>query len=269
MTIIRVDKSAGRWEAIPVALINDPRLSLEARGFAAWLMTRGESWEVQARTLPKLLNVGRDRAQRFLRELEATGYLTRHCSRGADGRWVWASTFTPTPTANGFPVNGSPPRGSPVNGKPVHIDKTRKSSRLRTTTTRSSEGETDVIAADLRIPELLEGDYLASTLQCLRACPLELRQPVLDEVAGLDAKGDIRRNRIALLSSLVSAARGGTFVAAASIEHAHRVARRKQSIAVNAQPPPRQPLTDEERQIVRQRVAKLRSVMTSPNFESS
>jgi len=60
MTIIRVDKSAGRWEAIPVALINDARLSLDTRGFAAWLMTRGDNWKVQAEALPHLLGIGRE-----------------------------------------------------------------------------------------------------------------------------------------------------------------------------------------------------------------
>jgi hypothetical protein len=84
-TILRVDKKAGRWEAIPVALIADDRLGFDTRGFAVWLISKPDGWEIRAGALPYLLkdctamrgHVGRDKARRFLRELERGGYLVR------------------------------------------------------------------------------------------------------------------------------------------------------------------------------------------------
>jgi hypothetical protein len=56
-SILRVDRSAGGWEAIPAALINDDRLGLDTRGFAAWLLARPGGWEIRATALPRLLSI--------------------------------------------------------------------------------------------------------------------------------------------------------------------------------------------------------------------
>ena len=80
-TILRVDKQAGRWEAVPVVLITDERLGFDTRGFAAWLVSKPDGWEIRAGALPYLLkdrtapwgHVGRDKSRRFMRELERAG----------------------------------------------------------------------------------------------------------------------------------------------------------------------------------------------------
>ena len=112
-SILRVDKAAGRWEAVPVMLLQDTRLSFDTRGFAAWLLARPPNWEIRAEALPHLLNdnsrpghVGRDKARRFLRELERAGYLTRSRTRRPDGCWVWDNVFTPVPTIDGSAAHG-------------------------------------------------------------------------------------------------------------------------------------------------------------------
>src|SRR5271169_1292565 len=131
-SILRVDKSAGCWEAVPTSLINDARLGLDTRGFAAWLLARPEGWQIRASSLPHLLksrsrHVGRDRARRFLRELERAGYLTRTRYRTADGRWIWDNAFRPTSavsTIDAFSVDGSA-----VDRKHVDLIHTLSSSR--------------------------------------------------------------------------------------------------------------------------------------------
>ena len=55
----------------------------DTRGFAAWLLARPGGWEIRATALPRLLSsgasrVGREKAQRFLRELERAASLTRN-----------------------------------------------------------------------------------------------------------------------------------------------------------------------------------------------
>lgn len=105
--IIRVARHQGRWEAIPRALIEDARLSFEARWFAIWLTARPPGWEIRAGALPRLLidrtrcsgHLGRDASKRLLRELETAGYLVRRRRRGARGRWVWESSFDPARTS--------------------------------------------------------------------------------------------------------------------------------------------------------------------------
>ena len=130
-TIIRVDKAAGRWEAVPLSLLQDTRLSFDTRGFAAWLLARPPGWEIRARALPYLLkdnssrgHVGRDKARRILRELEQAGYLMRSRTRSANGCWIWHSVFTAVSTIDGLPVDGSSGEGSSVDGRGVDKDHT-------------------------------------------------------------------------------------------------------------------------------------------------
>src|SRR5450759_1883116 len=122
-TILRVDKKAGRWEAIPLALIADDRLGFDTRGFAVWLISKPDGWEIRAAALPYLLkdstatrgHVGRDKARRFLRELERSGYLVRTRTRGNNGRWLWRSVFTATSlTIDALAVDGSTADGKGV-----------------------------------------------------------------------------------------------------------------------------------------------------------
>ncbi len=54
-TIICVDKSAGNWDAIPRDLIDDDRLSLEARAVAMWFLSRPKDWEIRPAAMPFLL----------------------------------------------------------------------------------------------------------------------------------------------------------------------------------------------------------------------
>ena len=238
MSIIRVDKSAGRWEAVPVALTNDARLSLETRGLAAWFMTRPTNWRIQAGALSGLLAVGRDKVKRMLRELEVAGYLVRSRSHDSEGRWVWESTFSPIPAIDVFPVDGESVDGKPidgravdgesvdgrstdgpaVDGKGVDISKTGRTTRSRTTTEVVPEDGCSNQDVPLRFPEVLSGDLQGVSSRYLEACPTSLRQAVLDEVAGLAQRSRIRGSPVGLLRALVESARSGTFVAAAGLE---------------------------------------------------
>lgn len=276
MSIIRVDKSAGRWEAIPVALTNDARLSLEGRGLAAWFMTRPTNWQIQAGALSGLLSIGRDRVKRLLRELEDAGYLVRARSHDADGRWVWESTFTPIPTIDVFPVDGEsvdgktgdgPPvdgraaAGSAVDGKGVDISKTGRTTRLKTTTEEDNEGCSP--SGALHFPEVLSGGLQEAASRCLEGCPDDLRQAVLDEIAGLAKSSRIRGSAVGLLRALVASARRGAFVPAAGIEigRARRPARSERSVPTPEKA--RVSMSDVEREEVKRKLAALRNKLVT------
>lgn len=225
-SILRVDKSAGRWEAVPTSLINDARLGFDTRGFAAWLLARPEGWEIRASALPHLLksgsgHVGRDKARRFLRELERAAYLTRTRRRAADGRWIWDSVFKPTSpgsTIDALSVGGSAVDGSTVDGKGVDITQTRNTSRLdqsihcKTTTTGTPEPA--VVVGDsmgVKFPDFISGNCLASARKLVAQCPAEYRQALLDELGAMVADGVVR-HPVGLLKRLIDSAKAGQFV---------------------------------------------------------
>jgi hypothetical protein len=231
-TILRVDKQAGRWEAVPVALISDERLGFDTRGFAVWLMSKPDGWEIRAGAMPYLLrdrnaargHIGRDKARRFLRELEGTGYLARTRTRGENGRWRWHSVFTASSlTIDALAVDGSSVDGSSVDGKGVDIDQTHNySTRIQSIHNQPTAGATQEVVGPTKatlIPSVLSGAYLASARALIDACPVEQRQPVLDEVAALHDRGAIRGSPVGLLHRLVERANQGTFTPSYSIPY--------------------------------------------------
>jgi hypothetical protein len=227
--IIRVDKSAGNWDAIPRTLIDDDRLSLEARAVAMWFLSRPPGWEIRATALPFLLkdatrcsgHVGRDFAQRMLRELKLCGYLKRTRTQTSSGQWCWQSVFDPAPagpTMDGLTVNGSSVDGKPVDGKGVDIQQTNESrlNQYKPTTT-TAETETDVarrsqvvVPRDIRYPECVGGERLAAARAIIETCPTEHRQAVLDELDAMHAARRVR-SPMGLLHRLVERANEGKF----------------------------------------------------------
>jgi hypothetical protein len=222
-TILRVDKQAGRWEAIPVALITDERLGFDTRGFAVWLVSKPDGWEIRAGALPYLLkdrtatrgHVGRDKARRLLRELERAGYLVRTRTQGRNGRWVWRSVFTTSAlTIDALAVDGSSVDGSSVDGKGVGIYQTDNYRRIQSTLNQPTSGSNREAVGPTKetiLPIVLAGAYRAAARKLIAACPPEQGQAVLDEVAAVHARGAIRGSPIGLLHRLVERAHQGTF----------------------------------------------------------
>ncbi|MDP9019091.1 MAG: hypothetical protein M3N19_12325 [Candidatus Eremiobacteraeota bacterium] len=223
--MLRVDKRNGRWEAIPVELINDSRLEWDTRGIANWLIARPAGWEIRITALPNLLRnqsmgVGRQRLRRVLRELENAGYLTRSRHRLANGRWRWQCAFRPVPrraTIDGLAVGGTPVDGSATGGQPVDIHNTvrnitLKQTRLNTTTEARRGIANSGVELEIELPECLVGRLRAAALALIAECPACARQPVLDEIAAMHAKGKVR-SPIGLLRKLINCAKAGTFVA--------------------------------------------------------
>jgi hypothetical protein len=222
--VLRVDKNAGRWEAVPRDLMSDSRLGWDTRGFAAWLLFMPEGWQIRVGALPHLLRnkscaIGRETVRRFLRELSAAGYLVRSRRRLPSGVWFWESLFSPIAvkaTMGGLATGGSTTDGSAVGGQAVDTTKTLSHSRLHKsipneTTTQPASGPS-VVVADLKIeyPECLRGTRLAAARALIAACPQADRQAVLDEIAAMHAQNRVR-SPLGLLRRLVEAACAGIF----------------------------------------------------------
>lgn len=68
----------------------DDRLSFEARGILAYLLSKPDTWLVKVKDL-QFDYCGRDKVRRILDELAQAGYIEKpQRSRGQDGKWVWS-----------------------------------------------------------------------------------------------------------------------------------------------------------------------------------
>lgn len=86
------------YTAIPNHIHADDRLSLEARGFLALIMSMKEGWVFRRSNLMKTANIGRDKYRRIIRELQDAGYLeirNTHKGDGTFGGTEWIITDDP------------------------------------------------------------------------------------------------------------------------------------------------------------------------------
>ena len=77
----------GAWSRIPHALVDDLRLSSDARALMIYRLSRTNSWTLRWRDLQKRFGWSKSRFYSALTELTEHGYLARKQSRPADGRW--------------------------------------------------------------------------------------------------------------------------------------------------------------------------------------
>jgi hypothetical protein len=77
----------------------DSRLSWEARGVIAYVLSKSDNWKIRMDDLRKQGSSGRDVTRRILNELESAGYLTRERIRLAHGHFDWECTLYEKPLA--------------------------------------------------------------------------------------------------------------------------------------------------------------------------
>ena len=113
--IVRVERgSEYRYSTLAAEAMQDPRLSWEARGMLAYLLSKPDSWEVRIGHLVGQAPASKQKVQRILAELERCGYLERRRERDARGRFVWLSIVYERPqkrgqTAGAAAVPAGPP----------------------------------------------------------------------------------------------------------------------------------------------------------------
>lgn len=103
-----------RWTVIDNRILEDERLSWDARGLLAFLLSKPDKWAVNVTHLEGQSKAGRSKVRRILRELSDTGYLEYRTARGKGGLFGGTEII----------IHESPPRDrltdSPING---HTDK--------------------------------------------------------------------------------------------------------------------------------------------------
>lgn len=74
-----------KYAAIPNEAMRDKRLSAEARGVLAYLMTFSDDWTFHRDKVLEDMNLGRDRFQRLMGELKDAGYVQLQVVRADNG----------------------------------------------------------------------------------------------------------------------------------------------------------------------------------------
>lgn len=99
----------------------DDRLTLEARGLFALMVSLPENWEYTVSGLAVKAGCGKDKVRRLLRELQTVGYLVREQSHDAGGKFA-SNVYVLQDEAplSGNAVNGeNRQRQIPLTGKPL------------------------------------------------------------------------------------------------------------------------------------------------------
>lgn len=99
--------------------LNDPSLSLKAKGLWAFIMTKPDGWKITSRGLAGQLKEGRDSILGGLNELEDGGYLIRGEQRSYKGKFSTSdATLYETPnsvdTVTGKPTTDYPTTENPT-----------------------------------------------------------------------------------------------------------------------------------------------------------
>lgn len=113
-------RPARQYAAIPNAAMRDSRISIEARGLLALMMTYSDSWVFAVDHLRTVTGVGRDKLRNMLRELGEAGYLLREAMANEDGRFDgsrWIIVDDPTEAGRFGSGEGSPEQDVPDTAK--------------------------------------------------------------------------------------------------------------------------------------------------------
>ncbi|SGI69991.1 hypothetical protein [Mycobacterium tuberculosis] len=85
MATIRTVKNENPFVMLDKRPLEDTRLSWEAKGIHAYLMSKPDSWKINVKHLIKQSRNGRDAVYRIINELIAAGYIVRNQEKGDDG----------------------------------------------------------------------------------------------------------------------------------------------------------------------------------------
>jgi hypothetical protein len=127
MAIVR-NPNREHYTVIDNRVLNDPRLSWRARGMAAHLLSKPDTWEVMKQNLINESPDGRKVVEATLSELESFGYIEREVQqRGDRGRFDSATTVIHEVPMTGFPQRRKPvklqvaPRAETYNGEEAQV----------------------------------------------------------------------------------------------------------------------------------------------------
>jgi hypothetical protein len=126
---------------VPNAIYEDGLLSIEARGLLGYLLSRPHDWQVRLEHVQGVLNVGRDRLQRMIRELIDARYVECDDKQPRDDEQKFASynyivrdvpsvSFVPQPEKPLTASRGRETRNGVLSTKTTKTEETRERGRF-------------------------------------------------------------------------------------------------------------------------------------------
>jgi len=156
MAIIK-SRQAGDYTVIPNEILRS-KLSLEARGLLATLLSNSPDWVIYKTTLHKTFNIGREKLDRMFKELQDSGYIISvKRVNSENGRFEYDHVVYD------LPYNGEPLTEIPYTGLPSTVEQplinNKQTSTNKTSTNKTKEKsikkETtlfDEVVKDINIP---------------------------------------------------------------------------------------------------------------------
>lgn len=138
----RIRKPQGNYTIIPNGLIQDPNLSLKAKGLYALLASKPDKWEYHETALIKESRDSRDAFRGGVRELVEAGWIEKRQSKDGGGKYAVQEWFV---HIEAKPVDGLTVDGKSVYGKTVYG---------KTYTNKTNSNKTEVSKTDLSYPPL-------------------------------------------------------------------------------------------------------------------
>ena len=139
------------YAAIPNEAMRDKRLSAEARGTLALLMTYSDEWTFRREHLMEVLAMGRDKFQRVMKEVDDAGYVSQTPVRGDGGHLIGTTWIVHDEPTESLKIRSSAERpknrqpGAPTAGKPGPIRRTISEEDQKE---RNTEGADDLFSAN-------------------------------------------------------------------------------------------------------------------------
>jgi len=184
MSIIRVERMSQPYTMIANVTLQDTSVSLEARGLLTYLLSKPDTWAVVVTWLQVEMNVGREKLNRIIKELENAGYIETRVVR-TEGKFAeYERVVHESPNAVGFTVVGKAVSGLTDSDKSAPIKERVKKEQIveRNEVILASEN-LSVLMQELRVGIL--GDRFPETKRQKEMMAVLVRQHGEDTVRGV------------------------------------------------------------------------------------
>ena len=148
MAVFRVEKSRD-YTVMSNCHLRDKGLSLKAKGLLSQMLSLPEDWDYTLSGLSHINRESKDAIRSAVNELEAAGYIQRHQTTDASGKFsgneyvIHESPVTTEPSL-GKPSSGNPTTDNPSTGKPSSENPTQ----LNIDITNTQKQNTDISSTD-------------------------------------------------------------------------------------------------------------------------
>ncbi|RIH81278.1 hypothetical protein Mterra_03273 [Calidithermus terrae] len=141
------------FTVLPNATLNDARLSWEALGMLAYLVSKPADWQVRVADLTRRPGSGRDRTYRILEELARNGYLERRQLKDARGRFTGWEYLVHDESQDPPPSPPSPRPENPDTAGPYPAKPELKKEGIKQKT-EFNEQESKILASSKELPAI-------------------------------------------------------------------------------------------------------------------